>query len=30
MADEVEKVFPEAVVVGPDGYKMVDYAKVLV
>lgn len=26
MADEVERVMPEAVVVHPDGYKMVDYA----
>lgn len=26
MADEVEKVMPEAVSVHPDGYKMVDYA----
>lgn len=30
MADEVERVFPDAVVTGPNGYKMVDYAKVLV
>jgi hypothetical protein len=28
MADEVEKVFPDAVVVGPGGYKFVDYGKV--
>ena len=28
MADEVEKVFPAAVVVGPGGYKFVDYSKV--
>jgi hypothetical protein len=26
MADEVEKVMPEAVSVHPNGYKMVDYA----
>lgn len=26
MADEVEPVLPEAVSVGPDGFKMVDYA----
>ncbi|HUS97949.1 MAG TPA: tail fiber domain-containing protein, partial [Hyphomicrobiaceae bacterium] len=26
MADEVEKVLPEAVCTQPDGYKMVDYA----
>jgi hypothetical protein len=26
MADEVEKVMPEAVSLHPDGYKMVDYA----
>ncbi len=26
IADEVEKVMPEAVSVHPDGYKMVDYA----
>jgi hypothetical protein len=26
MADEVEKVMPEAVSMHPDGYKMVDYA----
>jgi hypothetical protein len=26
MADEVEKVMPEAVVIHPDGYKMVNYA----
>jgi hypothetical protein len=26
MADEVEVVFPQAVVMHPDGYKMVDYA----
>ena len=30
MADEVEPVFPDAVAVGPDGFKMVDYSKVLV
>jgi hypothetical protein len=30
MADEVEPVFPDAVHTGPTGYKMVDYAKVLV
>jgi len=28
MADEVELLFPDAVMVGPDGYKMVDYSKV--
>lgn len=28
MADEVEKVFPDAVVSGPFGYKMVNYARV--
>ncbi|RPJ58981.1 MAG: tail fiber domain-containing protein, partial [Acidobacteria bacterium] len=28
MADEVEPVFPDAVITGPDGYKMVDYGKV--
>lgn len=27
MADEVEKIIPEAVFVGADGYKMVDYSK---
>lgn len=27
MADDVERVYPEAVVTGPDGYKMVDYAR---
>jgi hypothetical protein len=27
MADEVEKVFPEAVYTRPDGYKMVDYGR---
>ena len=27
MADEVEQVLPEAVLVHPDGYKMVDYAR---
>ena len=26
MADEVEAVLPQAVVMHPDGYKMVDYA----
>ena len=26
MADEVEKIMPEAVSVHPDGYKMVNYA----
>jgi hypothetical protein len=26
MADEVETIVPEAVIVHPDGYKMVDYA----
>ena len=26
MADEVETVLPQAVVMHPDGYKMVDYA----
>ena len=26
MADEVELVLPQAVVMHPDGYKMVDYA----
>jgi hypothetical protein len=30
MADEVEPIFPDAVMVGPGGYKMVDYSKVLV
>jgi hypothetical protein len=30
MADEVEPVFPDAVTVGPGGYKMVDYSKVAV
>jgi hypothetical protein len=30
MADEVEPIFPDAVVVGAGGYKMVDYGKVLV
>jgi hypothetical protein len=30
MADEVEPVFPEAVVTGPGGYKMLDYGKVAV
>jgi hypothetical protein len=30
MADEVEPVFPNAVHTGPDGYKLVDYSKVLV
>jgi hypothetical protein len=30
MADEVEPWFPEAVATGPDGYKMVDYSKVMV
>jgi len=29
MADEVEKVLPEAVVVNNDGYKMVNYGMVL-
>jgi hypothetical protein len=28
MADEVERVFPDAVLVGPGGYKLVDYSKV--
>lgn len=28
MADEVEKVIPDAVVVHPSGYKMVDYSKI--
>ncbi len=26
MADEVESVMPEALVIRPDGYKMVNYA----
>jgi hypothetical protein len=30
MADEVEPVFPDAVIAGPGGYKMVDYSKVAV
>jgi hypothetical protein len=30
MADEVEPVFPDAVRVGPGGFKMVNYSKVLV
>ena len=30
MAHEVEKVFPDAVIVGPGGYKSVDYSKVAV
>ena len=30
MADEVEPWFPDAVMVGPGGYKMIDYSKVLV
>jgi hypothetical protein len=30
MAHEVEKVFPNAVLTGPGGYKSVDYSKVLV
>lgn len=29
MADEVEKVYPAAVVVGEDGFKSVDYSKVI-
>jgi hypothetical protein len=29
MADEVERVFPEAVAEGPGGFKMVNYAGVL-
>lgn len=28
MADEVEQLYPEAVTVGEDGYKLVDYSKV--
>jgi len=27
MAQEVEEIMPEAVITRPDGYKMVDYAK---
>jgi hypothetical protein len=30
MADEVEPVFPDAVLTGPGGYKMLDYSKVMV
>jgi hypothetical protein len=30
MADEVEPFFPNAVLVGPGGYKLVDYNKVLI
>jgi hypothetical protein len=28
MADEAEKLFPEAVIEGPAGFKMVDYARI--
>jgi hypothetical protein len=30
MADEVEPVFPEAVLVGPGGYRLIDYGKVAI
>jgi hypothetical protein len=30
MADEVERVFPDAVTAGPGGFKMIDYSKVMI